>query len=285
MLRRLDDDILGVRCVSRRRRRTTAFTLLEVMVVVAVIALLIAILLPAFTAARRTARQVKCQANLSQIGKGWQSYLNTSRGAFPQSISGSDNMQLNFGGQQGSGPPFVGQKVLNSHLGLPLIARGGSAEVFDCPADDGSPVDRPTCFARFGTSYQMNEFLVALAGLSDMTGTAFEPIISRIKSEHITRIRVKYRWITKVCVNASELVGPARTLYCGDLGFSRQLDPQLTGETNADWHRPLDSYNLLFGDGHVDFTRIQKGKYLTDRYVAIAFKNLQNDLRIAQESP
>lgn len=52
----------------RRSVRTTAFTLIEVLVVVAIIALLIAILLPSLKAARDSANASVCLSNIKQLG-------------------------------------------------------------------------------------------------------------------------------------------------------------------------------------------------------------------------
>ena len=52
------------------------FTLIELLVVVAIIALLISILLPSLAQARETARMVKCQATLKQMGAAHHMYAN-----------------------------------------------------------------------------------------------------------------------------------------------------------------------------------------------------------------
>lgn len=65
--------------------RRPGFTLIELLVVIAIIAMLISMLLPALANARRSARQVKCLANLKGIGTGVAVYMqSTSKGVLPQ---------------------------------------------------------------------------------------------------------------------------------------------------------------------------------------------------------
>jgi len=67
----------------RRARFNFAFTLVELLVVIGVIALLIAMLLPALSAARESAKTVACLSNLRQLAVAATNYCNNNGGYFP----------------------------------------------------------------------------------------------------------------------------------------------------------------------------------------------------------
>lgn len=62
---------------------TSAFTLVELLVVVAIIAILMGMLLPALASARESARKALCLSNLKQIGMGMEMYTSEWNGFFP----------------------------------------------------------------------------------------------------------------------------------------------------------------------------------------------------------
>jgi prepilin-type N-terminal cleavage/methylation domain-containing protein/prepilin-type processing-associated H-X9-DG protein len=66
-----------------------AFTLVELLVVIGIIAILVALLLPALTKARRSARTVQCAANLRSILQGMHLYASQYNNSFPGGASTS----------------------------------------------------------------------------------------------------------------------------------------------------------------------------------------------------
>ena len=71
-------------CEVIMTKRSTGFTLVELLVVIGIIAVLIAILMPALTRARIAANTVVCQSNLRQIGMWGFAYANDWNGVLPQ---------------------------------------------------------------------------------------------------------------------------------------------------------------------------------------------------------
>jgi prepilin-type N-terminal cleavage/methylation domain-containing protein/prepilin-type processing-associated H-X9-DG protein len=130
------------------RRRRSAFTLIEVLVVVAIIALLVAILMPSLTKAKEQARRTACLANTRSIGHGVAFYLSDSNGVLPAAkIYGVGGYQRLMSYQQPLGAATPEKlRPLNRYL--------KNISVFQCPSDKGDPVSgSDSFFKEHGTSY------------------------------------------------------------------------------------------------------------------------------------
>ena len=68
------------------RKRLAAFTLIELLVVIAIIAILAAMLFPALQRARRSAHNISCVNNVSNMTKGVMLYANAYDGFLPKSF-------------------------------------------------------------------------------------------------------------------------------------------------------------------------------------------------------
>lgn len=245
-----------------RRPRRHAFTLVEVLVVIAIITTLIAILVPALSASRRSARRTECQANLRHLAIAWTDYLDQYSEHFYQRV----NANLIYGGIQGKGSAAYGAdpatpvaRPLNPHLGLPEIVSEG-AEVFRCPSDNGSRTAAPTCFAYYGTSYLTNLMLIGQDQLPINPADPCKSVLQKINR------RLKGLTRSKVSTN------PAQIILVGDFGWVsawNRYDPN-----KVEWHDKSKFHNLAYLDGHADFVRIRKGLHVTDEYAVVPFADL-----------
>jgi prepilin-type processing-associated H-X9-DG protein len=235
------------------------FTLLEMLVIVATIALLVAILLPSLSNAQAHSRRIRCASNLKQIAGAWDMYLTAHQGRFLQHV----NANYNYGGKQGSGSPqYRGlPKPLNRYLDIPLETNKG-AEVFCCPSDDGGSIERPTVFDYYGTSYTTNVMLIG----QDQLPFVREP---RAKAILIINLNQRLKHL-----NRSRIDGESKLLLIGDQGWVHDRNATTTP---VEWHRKPSTHNMAFMDGHVQFTEIRRGYYVTSSYTVIPFRDLQDD--------
>ena len=132
--------------MARRR----GFTLVELLVVIGILAVLIGLLFPLLTRTRAAGNRVACRANLSDIGRMFQMYLNDSKNKLP-CIQTMPSVQP-------PEPPVLGKPAT---LVLEPYTKDAK-KVWRCPADritlliEGAPVGFETYFEREGLSYFYN---------------------------------------------------------------------------------------------------------------------------------
>lgn len=130
----------------RHRKRSKAFTLVELLVVVGVIAVLIAVLLPAMQRAREKAKAVQCLSNLKQLAIGFQMYAQDFDNVIPSDVlyySASDGLRW--------------YELLNGARANPYLK---SPRIYYCPMNN--PADPGT----YGILHPQNYDPVRLNGLA-----------------------------------------------------------------------------------------------------------------------
>ncbi len=110
-----------------RKQQTGAFTLIELLVVISIIALLIALLLPALSRARMSARNVQCLSNQRQQMLAVAAYAHDNQDHLPF-VQGRDYPYF----------PVMDffEVCLRPYLGSPLV---GKETVVHCPNDEHEP--------------------------------------------------------------------------------------------------------------------------------------------------
>jgi len=225
----------------KQKSNNKAFTLIELLVVIAIISILASILFPVFARARENARRASCMSNLKQIGLGLMMYAQDYDEKLPRAnVCGP--IALESGGNSsnsGCSSPAPGNYYhLWWHMIYPYVK---NTQVFVCPSSGAVwtggyfPTKNGASYAPYGYNTNMSAG-ISLAAIPQVAETPF------------------LADSTYYLMNAD--------IYCQATTISSKITPYCTSANsraseNNDPPNPLhlDTFNMLFTDGHVKSER------------------------------
>jgi prepilin-type N-terminal cleavage/methylation domain-containing protein len=204
-------------------RGRTAFTLIELLVVIAIIAILAALLLPALSRAKESAKRTSCLSNLHQLGLGINMYASDNLERLPtifRTASTFTGYWLHYGSEyKNLGLLYAGKYITPPHS---FYCLSGAARPNEVLAYNGPQNEWTNSSVR--SSYPVRYAIENVGGLNT--------VVTEWKMQN---------YVTNVIV--SDFVGVADYQGGGiDVGY---IYPVHQGK----------GYNRLFGDSHARWTK------------------------------
>jgi type II secretory pathway pseudopilin PulG len=232
--------------------------------VIGIIALLISILLPSLNRARETANRVKCASNLRQIGQAILMYANENKQAFPRTpmdTSGAPLVTWGSGPTSATTPdPFVGtsgttresDNDVSASLFLLLRTQDITTGVFVCPSSNAEAWD-------YGGGSNTAQNWVNFQQTPPGTGS-FKNLSYSYENPFPSSTAISNGWRLNTSLPADYAVAsdinpgttvPSTTYSVTSVPTSAAASTmRLANSANHE----QDGQEVLFGDGHVDWS-------------------------------
>lgn len=216
-------------------RLRRGFSLIELLITIGVIAVLAAVFAPVYMTAKKNAARAKCQSNLQQIARAFESYTSDYNSCYPNL-----NNQYLWAG-------FSWRECMRKYVALRGIAGGeGNRDcVLACPSDPTPPgIYAATSYAYSAAFYMTPQQVNAISD-SNYIRSKFAATNPILPCSTIKAGEVKY-------ASRKVLVTEYWTLHSASpkVGW---YDDETTG--NDPWS---GERNYLFADGHVRFIPTKK---------------------------
>ncbi len=222
---------------ARQLARSSAFTLIEILIVITIIAMLVAILAPSLASAKERANRAKCSSNLRQIGVASFLYANDHNGWlwswWPDSVNA-----VGGGGWPTENPGYFDQSGLSNYL--------KKTEVLYCPSrlrrplvTGGNPLSCQT-IQQWGSLHLSLRHYCPVRGLNVNNDSRFIFVSERVHYNF-------YSWVGGAGGGCSQPNDWTEVWPMGSLG--------------ADSNHGTEGSNLLFVDGRVEWKKGDPGPF------------------------